>query len=384
MAKNEDNKGEDSPETDDQSDISLDQARQLALDHARENLDFYGRRYRHRELVWEIVSEEEDEDYYRILLFFRPAARFNGTPGTEQFIIEKTGEIRLRQLLDEPAKQGISALLLSAVGMVVVGAAVGTVLAVVAFSDNSQPPPVAPVQSGAKPAPTATSLPLLAIPGTEIPTAVESDAPGGISREDIRRLIARVLAENPGRNTQLTPDEVEQLIQQELALRRKETQPTEIPTVTPNPSPTPTATPLPTPTPTPTSIPTPTATPRPTPTATPIPTPTPTLVPTPTLAPPTPTRLPYVVEGPRYTLSINGSVVLPFQRSVEIDNGIVLLGTRPNADGKYRGEAAVPMAVYGNVPGSNPEVLWGGVDLFSANRASVRMTGNRFVTIVIR
>jgi len=36
----------------------------LAIRHARENTDFYGRRYGARSLVWEMVSQEEGEDYY--------------------------------------------------------------------------------------------------------------------------------------------------------------------------------------------------------------------------------------------------------------------------------------------------------------------------------
>ena len=36
--------------------ISLDQARVLALRHARDNPDFYGSRYARRELAWEVSS----------------------------------------------------------------------------------------------------------------------------------------------------------------------------------------------------------------------------------------------------------------------------------------------------------------------------------------
>jgi hypothetical protein len=36
--------------------ISLDQARVLAIQHARENTDFYGRRYQGVELYWEVVG----------------------------------------------------------------------------------------------------------------------------------------------------------------------------------------------------------------------------------------------------------------------------------------------------------------------------------------
>ena len=41
--------------------ISLDQARVLALRHARDNRDFYGRRYAQRDLVWDVLEAEETE-----------------------------------------------------------------------------------------------------------------------------------------------------------------------------------------------------------------------------------------------------------------------------------------------------------------------------------
>ena len=82
--------------------ISLDQARVLAMEHARDNREFYGRRYANRELVWEVASQEESEDYYDIRLSFRPAEGFRGEPGVELFTIDKAGPIRLRQVLQEP------------------------------------------------------------------------------------------------------------------------------------------------------------------------------------------------------------------------------------------------------------------------------------------
>ena len=69
--------------------ISLDQARVLAVQHARQNTEFYGRRYVRLELVWEELSAEESEDYYRIRLSYRPARGFQGEPGVEQFTIDK-------------------------------------------------------------------------------------------------------------------------------------------------------------------------------------------------------------------------------------------------------------------------------------------------------
>ena len=74
--------------------ISLDQARVLALQHARDNREFYGR-YAGTELVWEVISADETEDYYEVRLSCRPAGSFRGA-GVEQFTIDKTGPIEFR------------------------------------------------------------------------------------------------------------------------------------------------------------------------------------------------------------------------------------------------------------------------------------------------
>ena len=44
--------------------LGWDQARVLAIQHARDNTESYGRRYSQQELVWEVPSAEEGEDYY--------------------------------------------------------------------------------------------------------------------------------------------------------------------------------------------------------------------------------------------------------------------------------------------------------------------------------
>jgi len=82
--------------------ISLDQARVLALRHARDNREFYGRGYERRELVWQELSAEESEDYYRIQLSYRPARRFQGEPGIELITVDKAGPIEFRQIIRQP------------------------------------------------------------------------------------------------------------------------------------------------------------------------------------------------------------------------------------------------------------------------------------------
>ena len=79
MTADPEKKDDDKPEIDSMGQaigyISLDQARALALQYARDNRDFYGRRYASRELVGEELTAEESEDYYRVTLLCRPTAR---------------------------------------------------------------------------------------------------------------------------------------------------------------------------------------------------------------------------------------------------------------------------------------------------------------------
>ena len=60
--------------------ISLEQARVLAIRHARDNMDFYGPRYSGINLVWEVISQEDGEEYYDIRLSFRPRAASGENP----------------------------------------------------------------------------------------------------------------------------------------------------------------------------------------------------------------------------------------------------------------------------------------------------------------
>lgn len=89
--KKDDEKLEFTPEGETFGYISLDQARVRAIEHARDTREFYGPRYSSRELVWEVVSQEESEDYYDIRLSYRPAGGFSGKAGVEQFTNDKTG-----------------------------------------------------------------------------------------------------------------------------------------------------------------------------------------------------------------------------------------------------------------------------------------------------
>ena len=82
--------------------ISLEQAQLSVRLFAQQNLAVYGSRWGNVPLVWEVESAEEGEELYYIHLNYRPFQNFTGTPGIEEFVTEKTGEIVLRQVLTEP------------------------------------------------------------------------------------------------------------------------------------------------------------------------------------------------------------------------------------------------------------------------------------------
>ena len=102
--------------------ISMEQARFLAIKHAKEDTGFYGNRYRGISLAHEVASEQEEQDYFDIRLAFRPAGRFRGTAGVELFVVDKAGTVRIRHVLQEPVGSRIPSLLLGAADLLVAGA----------------------------------------------------------------------------------------------------------------------------------------------------------------------------------------------------------------------------------------------------------------------
>ena len=228
--------------------ISLDQARVLAMRTARESPGAYGRRFSKVPMAFEVAEEEDTEDHYVITLDFRPEGAFTGTPGREQFFIEKEGNLAVRQVLSLPGSAGWRRyrLALVAIGLVVVlAAAVGGVLAATGGGGSDDATPLAaasPTNTPERPPPTPSPAPTTA-PGAIPPlvtTAIATSLP------------------NPTATALAAPSEV--------------------PTPTPAPASPPTATVpvlVPTPTPLPTVPPAATPTPRPTltPTATPTPSP---------------------------------------------------------------------------------------------------------------
>ena len=81
--------------------ISLSQAGVMAVRTAQANP---GRRRwgLRRRMLFDMLSEYEDEDSYTIVLSFRPEEDFEGTPGQERFKFSKTGRFEERELLSHP------------------------------------------------------------------------------------------------------------------------------------------------------------------------------------------------------------------------------------------------------------------------------------------
>ena len=73
--------------------VILDQARMLAIEDARENVDYLQSGYSRLFLVWEVTDTEESEDYYEIKLSFRPPGEYEGEPGLAQFIFDSSGRL---------------------------------------------------------------------------------------------------------------------------------------------------------------------------------------------------------------------------------------------------------------------------------------------------
>ena len=82
--------------------ISLEQARLVAMQAARENPGNYGPRLAGTRMVFQLVEQQEGEDYYIVTLSFRPEGDFSGSPGQEQFFIEKESPVADRQVLNLP------------------------------------------------------------------------------------------------------------------------------------------------------------------------------------------------------------------------------------------------------------------------------------------
>ena len=82
--------------------ITMARARLEAVRFAQRNTEMYAREYRDQLLVWEVEKATEDKEFFYVTLTHKPFALFTGTPGREEFILDKTGKIEFRQVLSDP------------------------------------------------------------------------------------------------------------------------------------------------------------------------------------------------------------------------------------------------------------------------------------------
>ena len=108
--------------------ISLEQAVVLAMRTADDEPGNYGRRSTGVRMVFDVVQQEEGEDYYTITLSFRPEGAFVGTAGEEQFFIAKEGTVERRQVRSLPREKRFPLVPL-AIGLAVVAVVAGVVVA---------------------------------------------------------------------------------------------------------------------------------------------------------------------------------------------------------------------------------------------------------------
>jgi len=128
--------------------ISLEQAGVQAMRTAREDPGNYGRTYSGVRMVFDVTEEEDGEDYYIITLSFRPEGDFSGTPGQEQFFIEKEGAVAVRQvrslpISDRRGRSRAPVYMILGIGVVIVGV-IGALFAAGVLPPGADEPTASP------------------------------------------------------------------------------------------------------------------------------------------------------------------------------------------------------------------------------------------------
>jgi hypothetical protein len=124
--------------------VSLEEARILAMRTARDEPGNYGY-LSDVGMVYEVLVQEEREDYYEITMSFRPEGNFAGTVGREQFFIDKQGSVAYRQVLAAPKPKRALLAVPLAVGLVLV--AIGGIAAYAVLIEPETGGSVAPAAS---------------------------------------------------------------------------------------------------------------------------------------------------------------------------------------------------------------------------------------------
>lgn len=83
---------------------SLGEAEMIALSAAREDRSPY-RRWRRKEMIWDIKDAVESRGYYRVTLTFREADSAKGEAGEEELYVDYQGNVRVRQIRHWPSSR---------------------------------------------------------------------------------------------------------------------------------------------------------------------------------------------------------------------------------------------------------------------------------------
>ena len=192
--------------------ISLDRSRVLAMSTARETPGDYGGSHSGVSMAYEVAAEEETEEHYIITRSFRPQGTFTGTPGQEQFSIDKQGSVAHRQVLKLPADVSGRRLPVVPIALGSTVVAVGVVIGLVAiFSGGGEdeggksstaapvaPPNVPPVSESAP----ATSV--RPVPTVAPPAAAVLPAPAALTAAEVRGKGTALIWDDKAVNDSLT------------------------------------------------------------------------------------------------------------------------------------------------------------------------------------
>ena len=82
-------------------DFNIEQARVMAVRTAQAS-PAIRRWILRKRMLFDVLSDSEDENTYTIVLAFRPSEDFEGTPGQERIKISKAGRFQSREVLSHP------------------------------------------------------------------------------------------------------------------------------------------------------------------------------------------------------------------------------------------------------------------------------------------
>jgi len=157
-------------------DITLDQARVLALHTADVDRSTISRAYRRSPIVFAIEYDEENETHFLITIRFQPEGEFGGSAGLEEISIGKDGVVESRRVLRQPIQDKSGLPVLPIVGSFSGAGALAIIIvilvAVGAFDSGDDGQGVA-VAATATPEPTPSE-----------PTQIPTSTPGSVVVED--------------------------------------------------------------------------------------------------------------------------------------------------------------------------------------------------------